>query len=62
MRRKEAIKLLGRFWEAMPDSEVIDESIYMLDMFIEWLWEVGYEICPREFRGVKSNGIDMGEE
>ena len=52
MNRKEANKLLGKFWEAMPDSEVIDESIYMLDMFIEWLWEVGYEICP------KSNRID----
>jgi hypothetical protein len=58
MRRKEAIKLLGEFWEAMPDSEVIDESIYMLDMFIEWLWEVGYEICPREFVGIKSNEVD----
>jgi len=58
MKRKEAIKLLGEFWEAMPNSEVIDESIYMLDMFIEWLWEEGYEICPREFRGAKSNVVD----
>jgi len=24
----------------------------MLDMFIEWLWEEGYEICP------KSTAID----
>jgi len=30
----------------------------MLDMFIEWLWEEGYEICPREFRGAKSNVVD----
>jgi len=52
MKRKEANKLLGEFWEAMPDSEVIDESIYMLDYFIEWLWEEGYEICP------KSNRVD----
>lgn len=50
MNRKEANELLGRFWEEMPDSEVIDESIYMLDMFIEWLWEKGYEICPKSSR------------
>jgi len=49
MTKKEAGKLLGKFWQDMPDSEVIDESIYILDYFIEWLWEEGYEICPREF-------------
>ena len=55
MNRKEANKLLGKFWEEMPDSECVDESIYMLDMFLEWLWEEGFEICPREF---VSNGVD----
>jgi len=49
LTKKEAGKLLGKFWQDMPDSEVIDESIYILDYFIEWLWEEGYEICPREF-------------
>ena len=53
MKRKEANKLLGKFWEAMPDSEKMEDTYYMLDYFITWLWEVGYEICPREFRANK---------
>jgi len=50
MKRKEANELLGEFWEAMPDSETVDESIYMLDMFIEYLYSEGYEINLREFK------------
>jgi len=51
MNKKKAGELLGKFWEWCPDSEIVDESIYMIDTFIGWLWEEGYEICPREFRG-----------
>lgn len=57
MNRKEANKLLGKFWADMPDSEKMEDTYYMLDMFIEWLWEKGYEICPREF---VSNEVDKG--
>ena len=55
MNRKKANELLGKFWTDMPESEMLDESIYMLDYFITWLWEKGYEICPREF---VSNEVD----
>ena len=55
MNRKETNKLLGKFWEAMPDSKLINDSIYMTDLFIVWLWDEGFEICPREF---VSNVVD----
>jgi hypothetical protein len=58
MNKKKANELLGKFWEECPDSEVIDESIYTLDYFITWLWDEGFEICPREF---VSNEVDKEE-
>ena len=59
MKKDEAGKLLGKFWEEMPDSKLINDSIYMTDMFIEWLWDEGFEICPREF---VSNEVDKGRK
>lgn len=55
MNKKKAGELLGKFWEWCPDSEIVDESIYMIDTFMEWLYNEGYEICPREF---VSNEVD----
>ena len=52
MNRKEANKLLGKFWEWCPDSEIVDESIYMIDTFIDWLYDEKFVIAR------KSNGID----
>ena len=52
MRRNEANKLLGKFWEWCPDSEIVDESIYMIDTFIDWLYDEKFVIAR------KSNGID----
>ena len=53
MNRKEANLLMGRFWSGLPVSVMLDESIYMIDFFIEWLWKEGYEITMREFDGVR---------
>lgn len=55
MNKKKAGELLGKFWKEMPESVMLDESIYMIDFFIEFLYKEGYEICPREF---VSNVVD----
>ena len=58
MNKDKAGELLGKFWQEMPESVMLDESIYMIDFFIEFLYREGFEICPREFRGVRSNVVD----
>ena len=49
MNKEEAGELLGKFWSEMPESSMLDESIYMIDYFIEFLYKEGLEIAPIEF-------------
>ena len=58
MNKKKAGELLGKFWSEMPESVMLDESIYMIDYFIEWLDKEGFEIAPKEFAGTKSSEVD----
>ncbi len=52
MNKDKAGELLGRFWKC-HEIDDLDESIYYIDLFILWLYNEGFEICPR-----KSNEVD----
>ena len=50
---EKAEELLGRFREAHPELVGLDENIYFIDTFIEWLYDEGFIIAT------KSNVVDM---
>lgn len=56
MNKDKAGELLGRFWKCHDLG--IDDDIYFIDLFIEYLYNEGFEICPREF---VSNEVDREE-
>ena len=55
MNKKKAGELLGKFWSGLPEFTELDESIYLIDLFIEYIYGEGYEVAPIEF---VSNGVD----
>ena len=58
MNKEEAGELLGKFWSEMPENADLDESIYLIDLFIKFLYKEGLEIVPIEFVDTESNVID----
>ena len=59
MNKKEAGKLLGKFWRAYPGADDLDDLIYWIDLWIEFLYSEGYEIGLKEF---VSNEVDKEEQ
>ena len=55
MNKEKAGELLGRFWQAYPHADDLDDLIYWIDLFIEYLYDEGFEIAPIEFL---SNEVD----
>lgn len=54
MNKDKAGELLGKFWKCHKIDD-LDESIYYIDLFIEYLYSEGYEVSLKEFM---SNEVD----
>ena len=58
MNKDKAGELLGKFWEKHPELVKLDENIYFIDTFIEWLYDEGNMIINPEELG-KINGMTI---